>query len=207
MKLGHKFKSGDLLPTAAWFNSLTAHIKANTIQPSTSIRVRRSQAGVTLVAAPKGRAAPHKGKACKLGTMSPNKDNSTNRDISAGIISGAGASYAVGVGSPDGLGVNMTPSPGQYVYAKLTWDVTVIDEVLQGGGELSNVTIETGPSVPVNDVATEESESIHGYVCLGWWYKPAPAKDTISWNGAGCGSIDVSFCYGSRQLTYTRNDG
>jgi len=201
------FKKGEPLPGASYYNDTQSRVDSNRLVSSSTVQVHRNSGGTFLTVRQSKKSVRAKALKCKIGKMLSNPDNPDKRDLSPGIISGAGTSYAIGVGSPNDLGVNMTPSPGHYVYAKLTWDVTVIDEVLQGGGELSNVSIKTGGTVPVNDVATEESESIHGYVCLGWWYKPDPTKDTIIWNGAGCGSIDVSFCYGSRQLTYTRNDG
>jgi len=204
MDLPPKLRKGDNFPTADWFNKLVSAIEARTILSTPNAKPTITQAGTMLSVAPQVAQTQPTITECRLGKMLVNKDDSAKRDLSSGTISGGGSSYSIGQGSIDNLGVAMTPTANQYVYAKGTWLCIVTDDVLMGGGELTALTIDQGSSVPANDYATTENLTINFYICLGWWYKPDPTQTAISWRGSACGSIDVAFCHGNNQVTYIR---
>lgn len=112
---------------------------------------------------------------CQLGGF-------TGSDITPGYIIGGGASQLIEPGA-------IAAAANKNVWLKCPWTAQKVDEVLQAGGTMGTVLVQSGANVP-DDIPTIASLTGTAYIPLGGW------DSDSNWVSAGCGTITLDFCPG-----------
>ena len=132
-------------------------------------------------------------EACILGRLSVDSENSTDEatkyKINAGFLTGGGSTELI---EPD----NLTATIDDFVWLKVVWTANAIDGVLQAGGTMGAVTIETGTPIPDDTTPTADSTSGIAYITLGGWVSNGAEEPSPVWVNQGCGSLQLYFCPG-----------
>ena len=131
---------------------------------------------------------------CILGKIKTDTINSTEdepkKKLLEGFITGSGSSELL-------VADNLTPTIDDFVWVKVDWTAGVIDGVLQSGGVMDTVTVETGPTMPDDTIPTVDVLAGIAYIPLGGWISDGADEPQPIWVKQGCGSIQVFFCPGA----------
>ena len=101
-----------------------------------------------------------------------------------GFVIGGGASFFIEPGA-------ITAAANKTVYIKATWTGDSVDDVLQAGGTMNNVTVHTtSGNVPNDDVPNINSLNGTAYYPLGAW------DNDLNFIHSGCGTVNIDFCPG-----------
>tara|TARA_Y100000593_G_scaffold87528_1_gene168108 strand:+ start:180 stop:824 length:645 start_codon:yes stop_codon:yes gene_type:complete len=120
---------------------------------------------------------------CELGDISPDPNNEGKFIIRPGHIQGGGDTQLIEID-------NLTAVANNSVWLEIPWTANEVDDVLQAGGTMGTVTVNTGASAPLDDVPVITDLSGTAYYVIGSW-----DSETV-WVKNGCGTVTIDFCPG-----------
>ena len=141
------------------------------------------------------------GGECILGAITGDPENDDENPVTPPVKKKLTPGFISGGGSSEMLVVNdLTPVIGDLVWVKVIWTANATAGILQAGGTMGAVTVETGTAVPDDTIPEDGSLAGVAHIPLGGWISDgaeAPATPAPVWVNQGCGSLQVFFCPGA----------